>query len=82
MDSIQEAALLPSGPERARALLPVLDADGEIISRGGVTPVGGLYAIGLMFMRRRRSSFIDGCARDAAASTRRCVQLNRSAPSA
>jgi putative flavoprotein involved in K+ transport len=45
--------------------LPVLDSRGEIVHRGGVTSAPGLYALGLVFMRRRRSSFIDGCARDA-----------------
>lgn len=44
---------------------PVLDADGELVHRGGVTPRRGLYALGLNFMRRRRSHFIDGCGLDA-----------------
>ena len=44
---------------------PVLDQRGEIVHRGGVTPLPGLYAIGLTFLRRRRSSFIDGCGLDA-----------------
>jgi putative flavoprotein involved in K+ transport len=45
--------------------LPVLDASGEIIHAGGVTPVPGLYVLGLRFLRRRKSSFIDGAADDA-----------------
>lgn len=45
--------------------IPVLDRHGEIIHRGGVTGALGLYAIGLNFMRRRRSAFIDGCGYDA-----------------
>jgi putative flavoprotein involved in K+ transport len=45
--------------------LPVLDARGEIRHEGGVTPLPGLYVIGLYFLRRRRSSFIDGVGRDA-----------------
>ncbi|HET7848313.1 MAG TPA: NAD(P)/FAD-dependent oxidoreductase [Pseudolabrys sp.] len=45
--------------------IPVLDRQGEIIHRGGVTGSPGLYAIGLNFMRRRRSAFIDGCGYDA-----------------
>lgn len=45
--------------------LPVLDGDGELIHRGGVLPQPGLYALGLRFMRRRSSNFIDGVGRDA-----------------
>jgi putative flavoprotein involved in K+ transport len=44
---------------------PVLDARGEIVHRGGVTASPGLYVLGLTFLRRRRSSFIDGCGLDA-----------------
>ena len=44
---------------------PVLDHRGDIVHRGGVTPLPGLYVIGLTFLRRRRSSFIDGCGLDA-----------------
>ena len=45
--------------------LPVLDAAGELIETGGVTAIPGLYALGLPFMRRRNSSFIDGVGQDA-----------------
>ena len=45
--------------------VPVLNHCGEIIHHGGVTPMPGLYALGLTFMRRRRSQFIDGCGLDA-----------------
>ena len=45
--------------------VPVLDARGEIRHEGGVTPSPGLYVIGLYFLRRRKSSFIDGVGRDA-----------------
>jgi putative flavoprotein involved in K+ transport len=44
---------------------PLLDHRGEIVHRGGVTPLLGLYVIGLTFLRRRRSPFIDGCGLDA-----------------
>lgn len=47
--------------------LRVLDPQGELIHRGGITPSPGLYAVGLRFMRRRNSSFIDGCGQDATA---------------
>ena len=45
--------------------LPVLDAGGEIRHEGGVTPLPGLYVLGLSFLRRRNSSFLDGVGRDA-----------------
>jgi putative flavoprotein involved in K+ transport len=45
--------------------VPVLDAGGEIRHDGGVTAAPGLYVIGLYFMRRRKSSFIDGVGEDA-----------------
>ena len=45
--------------------VPVLDGRGEIIHDGGVTPVPGLYVLGLNFQRRRNSSFIDGVGSDA-----------------
>ncbi|MCC7543017.1 MAG: NAD(P)-binding domain-containing protein, partial [Deltaproteobacteria bacterium] len=45
--------------------VPVLDARGEIRHRGGITAAPGLYVIGLFFMRKRKSSFIDGVGDDA-----------------
>jgi putative flavoprotein involved in K+ transport len=45
--------------------VPVLDADGRIRHRRGVTEVPGLYAIGLRFQHRRSSTFIDGARHDA-----------------
>ena len=47
--------------------VPVLDARGELVHRGGITPSAGLYALGLNFLRRRKSSFIDGVGDDARA---------------
>jgi putative flavoprotein involved in K+ transport len=44
---------------------PVLDSHGEIIHRGGITALPGLFVLGLTFLRRRRSPFIDGCGLDA-----------------
>ena len=46
--------------------VPVLGADGEIRHDGGIVPRPGLYALGLRFMRRRNSNFIDGVGVDAA----------------
>jgi len=45
--------------------VPVLDGHGELRHEEGVTPVPGLYALGLRFMRRRNSNFIDGVGDDA-----------------
>jgi putative flavoprotein involved in K+ transport len=45
--------------------VPVLDEHGEIRHQGGITPLEGLYVMGLYFLRRRKSSFIDGVGRDA-----------------
>jgi putative flavoprotein involved in K+ transport len=45
--------------------VPVLDARGEIRHEGGVTPIPGLYVLGLQFLRRRKSSWIDGVGEDA-----------------
>ncbi|WP_343079964.1 NAD(P)/FAD-dependent oxidoreductase [Ostreiculturibacter nitratireducens] len=50
--------------------LPVFRDDGEIRNHGGVTPVEGLYVLGLPFMRHRSSAFIDGVGQDAAALSR------------
>lgn len=45
--------------------VPVLDEQGEIEHEGGVAKYPGLYVMGLRFLRRRNSSFIDGQAKDA-----------------
>ena len=45
--------------------LPVLDEGGELKHDGGITAEPGLYALGLQFMRRRNSSFLDGVGADA-----------------
>lgn len=42
-----------------------LDDAGEIIHDGGITPLPGLYVLGLRFLRRRKSSFLDGAGADA-----------------
>ena len=43
-----------------------LDERGEIRQRGGITPVPGLFVLGMHFQRRRKSAFIDGVGDDAA----------------
>jgi putative flavoprotein involved in K+ transport len=45
--------------------LPVFDDRGEIRHHGGITAEPGLYAIGLHFLRRRNSTFVDGVGKDA-----------------
>jgi len=47
--------------------VPVIDPCEGIIHQDGVTQAPGLYVLGLRFMRRRKSSFIDGVGDDAAA---------------
>jgi putative flavoprotein involved in K+ transport len=44
----------------------VFDRKGGIMHDGGVVKSPGMYVIGLPFLRRRKSSFIDGAAADAA----------------
>jgi putative flavoprotein involved in K+ transport len=45
----------------------VLDRKGRVVHDGGVTGCPGLYLIGMPFLRRRKSSLIDGAAGDASA---------------
>jgi putative flavoprotein involved in K+ transport len=47
--------------------VPVLDPKGAIRHDGGVTPAPGLYVLGMPFLRRRKSTLIDGAADDALA---------------
>ena len=51
--------------------VPALDAEGEIVQRSGISPVPGLYTLGLKFQRRRASHFIGGVGADAAYLARR-----------
>ncbi|MEM1046836.1 MAG: NAD(P)-binding domain-containing protein [Pseudomonadota bacterium] len=46
--------------------VPVLDRRGRLRHAGGVAAIPGLYAMGLTFMRRRRSHQISGVSDDAA----------------
>jgi putative flavoprotein involved in K+ transport len=46
--------------------VPALGPDGELVQREGVTPVPGLYALGLKLQRRRFSHQIGGVGADAA----------------
>jgi putative flavoprotein involved in K+ transport len=56
--------------------VPVLDDRGEIRHHSGITPSPGLYVLGLRFLRRRKSNFIDGVGQDAEdLADRFCQQL-------
>jgi len=52
-------------PDYSWLHVPVLDRKGRIRHDGGVTDAPGLYVMGLPFLRRRKSSFIDGAGDDA-----------------
>ncbi len=56
-----------TGFRRSSSSLPrrVLGAGGELRHVRGVTPIPGLYAIGLHFQSRRRSGLLDGARHDA-----------------
>ena len=45
--------------------VPVFDRKGRITHDGGMTAWPGLYVIGMPFLRRRKSTLIDGAAADA-----------------
>ncbi len=45
--------------------LPALDHKGRLRHEGGIVAVPGVYALGLNFLRRRKSSFIHGAEDDA-----------------
>ncbi|MEM1066606.1 MAG: pyridine nucleotide-disulfide oxidoreductase, partial [Pseudomonadota bacterium] len=56
--------------------LNALTAQGELKQAGGVCEAAGLFAMGLPFMRRRNSTFIDGVGADATDVTRQiCAHL-------
>ena len=60
--------------------VPVLDRKGRIRHDGGVVHAPGMYVMGLPFMRRRKSSFIDGAGDDAAdLAEHLCFGLRRAA---
>jgi putative flavoprotein involved in K+ transport len=52
-------------PELSWLHVPVLDRKGRVVHDGGVTAAPGLYLIGMPFLRRRKSSLIDGAGPDA-----------------
>ena len=60
--------------------VPVVDDHGDIEQYRGVTSAPGLYVIGLRFMHRRNSQFIDGARHDAQTITEHLVGADRSGP--
>jgi putative flavoprotein involved in K+ transport len=52
-------------PEYPWLHLPALDAKGRVRHDGGITSVPGLYLMSATFLRRRKSTFIDGAGEDA-----------------
>jgi putative flavoprotein involved in K+ transport len=52
-------------PDYSWLEVPVLDRKGRLVHDGGVVSAPGLYVIGLPYMRRLKSSLIDGAAGDA-----------------
>ncbi|HEY9378924.1 MAG TPA: NAD(P)-binding domain-containing protein [Jiangellaceae bacterium] len=58
--------------------VPVVDAQGDIEQYRGLTSAPGLYVIGLRFMHRRNSQFIDGVRHDAQTIVEHLVRSGRS----
>ena len=52
-------------PDLSWLELPILNPRGRLVHDGGVTRFPGLYLMGMPFLRRRKSTLIDGAAADA-----------------
>jgi len=52
-------------PDYSWLEVPVLDRKGRLRHDGGVVAAPGMYALGLQFLRRRKSALIDGAGDDA-----------------
>jgi putative flavoprotein involved in K+ transport len=61
-------------PDLSWLQAPIFDRKGRINHDGGVTASPGLYLMGMPFMRRRKSTLIDGAAADAADLTDRLMR--------
>jgi putative flavoprotein involved in K+ transport len=70
-------------PDYSWLNVPVLDHKGRIRHDGGIVQAPGMYLLGLPFLRRRKSSLIDGAAADARDLSDHLVQRldHRVAPS-
>src|SRR5206468_12985979 len=52
-------------PDYSWLHVPVFDRKGRVRHDGGIVEAPGMYLLGIPFLRRRRSSLIDGAADDA-----------------
>jgi putative flavoprotein involved in K+ transport len=52
-------------PDTSWLHVPALDRKGNVLHDGGVVAAPGIYLMGMPFLRRRKSSLIDGAADDA-----------------
>lgn len=59
--------------------VPVLDADGALVHRRGVTAFPGLYGVGMRWQTRRSSTFVDGVRHDARAVVRHLLDRRSAA---
>jgi len=67
-------------PDYSWLHVPVLDRKGRIRHDGGVVDAPGMYVMGLPFLRRRKSSLIDGAGDDARdLAEHLCAGLDRAA---
>ena len=70
-------------PDHSWLRAPVFDRKGRLRHDGGVVDAPGIYAMGLPFMRRRKSSFIHGAeddARDLSAHLKRFLARSGRSP--
>jgi putative flavoprotein involved in K+ transport len=61
-------------PDLSWLRAPIFDRKGRVCHDGGVTASPGLYLMGMPFLRRRKSTLIDGAAADAADLTDHLVR--------
>jgi len=67
-------------PDYSWLEVPVFDRKGRLRHDGGVVDAPGMYVLGLPFLRRRKSSFIDGAGDDARdLADHLCSRLHRAA---
>jgi putative flavoprotein involved in K+ transport len=59
--------------------LPIFDELGEPIHRRGVTPVPGIYFLGLAWLHKQKSAFLYGVGEDAEHLAERICATNRGA---
>ena len=69
-------------PDYSWLHVPVLDAKGMVRHDGGVAESPGMYLIGTPFLRRRKSSFMDGGRVDAEELTSELQGVSRTGDSA